>query len=513
MGLGGLFQRVFGLSFIVRPVFKIVLAVCAAVVGSLLFLAALLALGRVAGFLEKGERHAVHDRHPPLGRGNGPRPGLPSLLDHPRGGPVLPHLRRDRQTLLGLVRAPGRPDVPQGVAEGLLDVCQEPAPVAGARPGEVALDRLLRELSVSRGERLLLRRLHPPRPVRLPARRPRHGRRPVRGLPRRRRPLQGPGFHRRAQAGQPEPGPARPAPDGHHRRPGEDLGFLALRRRRVPADGLGPPAHAAAPAHPGAEVHVRVPPLQRSGLRLGRTRLCRPGALRGRAAAGGLSFAAGDPAAHFVRGEGCRSPLSVDPDELDRLAVLDHEPDPEVVEPVEGEQRRGHGHEPVFRARPLVEQLAVLERDLALAVDACVAHEDLRVDTDQVLLGLLAGQDPLVFGFPLGRSGLGGQLLDGHRIGPVESLGGRHGDVRRDARPLPVRLRDGVDGPGEGHPQDEVRLDDPRARRVGAAAGGLADDGRPLQVLHVVGEFLGPGEGPGAGQDIEVGIGRPGPGT
>jgi hypothetical protein len=53
MGLGGLFQRIFGLSFIVRPVFKIVLAVCAVVAGSLLFLAGLLALGRLAGFLEK----------------------------------------------------------------------------------------------------------------------------------------------------------------------------------------------------------------------------------------------------------------------------------------------------------------------------------------------------------------------------------------------------------------------------------------------------------------------------
>lgn len=53
MGLGGLFQRFFGLSFMVRPVFKVVLAVCAAVVGSLLFLAGLLLLGRLAGFLEK----------------------------------------------------------------------------------------------------------------------------------------------------------------------------------------------------------------------------------------------------------------------------------------------------------------------------------------------------------------------------------------------------------------------------------------------------------------------------
>lgn len=53
MGLGGLFQRVFGLSFVVRPVFKVVLAVCAVVAGSLLLLAGLIALGRFAGFLEK----------------------------------------------------------------------------------------------------------------------------------------------------------------------------------------------------------------------------------------------------------------------------------------------------------------------------------------------------------------------------------------------------------------------------------------------------------------------------
>jgi hypothetical protein len=53
MGLGGLFQRVFGLSFIVRPAFKIVLAICAFVAGSLLLLAGLVALGRVAGFMEK----------------------------------------------------------------------------------------------------------------------------------------------------------------------------------------------------------------------------------------------------------------------------------------------------------------------------------------------------------------------------------------------------------------------------------------------------------------------------
>jgi len=53
MGLGGLFQRFFGLSFIPRPLLKAVLAVCAFVIGALLVVAGLAALGRVAGFLEK----------------------------------------------------------------------------------------------------------------------------------------------------------------------------------------------------------------------------------------------------------------------------------------------------------------------------------------------------------------------------------------------------------------------------------------------------------------------------
>jgi hypothetical protein len=53
MGLRGLFQRFFGLSFIVRPALKVVLTVCAVLVGSLVVLAGILALGRLAGFLEK----------------------------------------------------------------------------------------------------------------------------------------------------------------------------------------------------------------------------------------------------------------------------------------------------------------------------------------------------------------------------------------------------------------------------------------------------------------------------
>jgi len=53
MGLGGLFQRIFGLSFTVRPLLKIVLAICAFAAGALLLAAGLAALGRWAGFMEK----------------------------------------------------------------------------------------------------------------------------------------------------------------------------------------------------------------------------------------------------------------------------------------------------------------------------------------------------------------------------------------------------------------------------------------------------------------------------
>jgi hypothetical protein len=53
MGLGRPYQVLFGLSFAVRPLFKGVLLGAAAVVGSLLFLAALLWLGRISGLIGK----------------------------------------------------------------------------------------------------------------------------------------------------------------------------------------------------------------------------------------------------------------------------------------------------------------------------------------------------------------------------------------------------------------------------------------------------------------------------
>ncbi len=53
MGLGRPYHFLFGLSFAVRPLFKGVLLTAAAIVGSLLFLAALLWLGRISGLIGK----------------------------------------------------------------------------------------------------------------------------------------------------------------------------------------------------------------------------------------------------------------------------------------------------------------------------------------------------------------------------------------------------------------------------------------------------------------------------
>ncbi len=72
-----------------------------------------------------------------------------------------------------------------------------------------------------------------------------------------------------------------------------------------------------------------------------------------------------------------------------------------------------------------------------------------------------------------------------------------------DAAPFPVGLGDRVLRPEEGHHHHEATVEADRLHRMGAAAGGLADDGGPLQVLEVVGELLGSREGLRAGQDVD----------
>src|SRR5215510_11275183 len=74
-------------------------------------------------------------------------------------------------------------------------------------------------------------------------------------------------------------------------------------------------------------------------------------------------------------------------------------------------------------------------------------------------------------------------------------------DVGFDAGSLPVRLRDRVDRSRERHPDHEVIVDAVAGDRVRTAARGLADNRGALEVLQVVGEFLGAREGPLGGQN------------
>jgi hypothetical protein len=53
MGLGKPYQFLFGLSFTARPAFKWFLGLSAALIGSLLLIVGLVALGRFAGLIEK----------------------------------------------------------------------------------------------------------------------------------------------------------------------------------------------------------------------------------------------------------------------------------------------------------------------------------------------------------------------------------------------------------------------------------------------------------------------------
>ena len=55
MGLDQPYQRLFGLSFRIRPFFKVILAVCVGIVSLVLLLVLLSALSRITGFNEKGK--------------------------------------------------------------------------------------------------------------------------------------------------------------------------------------------------------------------------------------------------------------------------------------------------------------------------------------------------------------------------------------------------------------------------------------------------------------------------
>src|SRR5437867_4100909 len=71
-----------------------------------------------------------------------------------------------------------------------------------------------------------------------------------------------------------------------------------------------------------------------------------------------------------------------------------------------------------------------------------------------------------------------GGLGDGELVRFVERGIGSDGDIRHDARPFPVRLRDGIDRAAPRHAHAEAALEIVTRDRMRTATGGLADDRR-----------------------------------
>src|SRR6266851_4569639 len=86
------------------------------------------------------------------------------------------------------------------------------------------------------------------------------------------------------------------------------------------------------------------------------------------------------------------------------------------------------------------------------------------------------------------------EFFGGELLGGGEGVGGGNFHVGLDAGSFPVGLGDGIDGPGKGHANHEVGVNAVTGNRMGAASGGLANDGGTFQILEVVAELLGTGE-------------------
>jgi hypothetical protein len=76
-------------------------------------------------------------------------------------------------------------------------------------------------------------------------------------------------------------------------------------------------------------------------------------------------------------------------------------------------------------------------------------------------------------------------------LGGGEGVGGGNLYVGFDAGSFSVGLGDGVDGPGKRHANHKMAVNSVTGDGMGAASGGLADDGGTFQILEVVAEFFG----------------------
>jgi hypothetical protein len=107
-------------------------------------------------------------------------------------------------------------------------------------------------------------------------------------------------------------------------------------------------------------------------------------------------------------------------------------------------------------------------------------------------MGARRNGDDLVRGLFLGDEFLNGRERDGDG-GPYVGL---------DAGSFPIGLKYGINGSGEGNANHEVIVNAVTRDRMRAASGGFANDGGPFQILQVVGELLGAGEGLCGGQHV-----------
>src|SRR6266478_2027201 len=84
-----------------------------------------------------------------------------------------------------------------------------------------------------------------------------------------------------------------------------------------------------------------------------------------------------------------------------------------------------------------------------------------------------------------------GEFFGGEFLGGGEGVGGWDFYVGLDAGAFPVGLADRIDGAGEGDANHEMVVNAVAGDWMGAASGGLANDGGTLEVLEVVAELLG----------------------
>src|SRR5215813_8083538 len=95
-----------------------------------------------------------------------------------------------------------------------------------------------------------------------------------------------------------------------------------------------------------------------------------------------------------------------------------------------------------------------------------------------------------------GRCGVSrrANVLEGEPVGGAAGVDRVSMDVRRDAGAFPVAAGYRIDCFGDGNGRLQVRMHGEAFAGMGTAAGALADDAGPAELLQVVAELLTAGE-------------------